>query len=60
MKFNLRFLRGLETVAEIKGIMSHHPDEIESSSIAEAVIETESFLEKLTGLRVHIIVVMED
>lgn len=52
LMFKLVFKRGQETVAEVQG------HEIDSDNVTVAdmqrVIETEQFLEKLTGLRVHI------
>lgn len=55
MKFKIIFKRRMNTVAEVKG------REVEKSCITlhdyEKIIETEQFLEKILGLRVHI---MED
>lgn len=53
IKFNITFKRGTQTVATVQGL----PVNAEQVSVAEAgekVIDTEQFLEKLTGLRVHI------
>jgi hypothetical protein len=53
MKFELIFTRGLQTVAHIKGIRELSKEELNLKEL-EQVITTEQFIEKLTGLRVHI------
>jgi len=50
MRFKIRIKKGLETVAEVKGILE---SDVKVSEL-EKIIETEQFLERLTGLRVHI------
>jgi hypothetical protein len=54
MKFDLVFKKGLCTVARVEGVREVQTDEI-PMSIAERVIDVEALLEKLTGLRVHIL-----
>ena len=52
LKFKITFKRGPETVAEVVGY-EKSSDHLTLGEM-EKVIPTEQFLEKLTGLRVHI------
>jgi hypothetical protein len=53
MKFEIIFTKGLQTVAVVKGIKEVSKEELNLKEL-EQVITTEAFLEKLTGIRVHI------
>jgi hypothetical protein len=53
LKFTMVFKSGLQTV----GIIAGTPipiDRLSAGDVTERVIQTEQFLERLTGLRVHI------
>jgi hypothetical protein len=55
MQFKVVFLSGTKTIAEVEGLK----DRIDASNltvedVTENVLKTEQFLERLTGLRVHI------
>lgn len=55
LQFKLTFKSGTKTVAVVLG----HENKIEAATITvedviEKVLETEAFVEKLTGLRLHI------
>jgi hypothetical protein len=54
LRFNVVFKRGARTVHEIEGIREVDGDDITVGELGEKVIQTEQFLEKLTGLRCHI------
>ena len=55
LQFKLTFKQGTKTVAEVLGRESHDPaSTITIGEAVEKVTETEQFLERLTGLRVHI------
>jgi hypothetical protein len=55
-KFNVIFKKGSKVIAEVKG--GEMPEIVTGmltlQELTEKVIETEQFLEKLTGMRVHI------
>ena len=53
LAFMVKFLRGTKTVAEIQGDTKGGED-LTIAEVTEKVVETEQFLEKLTGHRVHI------
>lgn len=53
LKFKITFKRGLKIVAEVTGDAKDASD-LTVGEVVERVIETEAFLEKLTGCRVHI------
>lgn len=55
MKFRLIFKQGLVVIAEISGVRDFPPPTIEIST-AEDVITCEQVIERLTGLRVHVVV----
>ena len=55
LQYRLTFKQGTKTVAEVTGLA----DRIDAASltvedVVERVTETEQFVEKLTGLRLHI------
>jgi hypothetical protein len=55
LQFKLTFKQGTKTVAEVIGL----PDRISAGSltvedVTEGVVKTEQFVERLTGLRLHI------
>lgn len=53
IRFTLTFKRGPKTVAVVEG----HPRELEGlhiGDVTDRVMETEAYLERLTGLRVHV------
>lgn len=55
LQFKLTFKQGTKTIAEVVGLA----DRIQAGSltvedVTENVIKTEQFVEKLTGLRLHI------
>ena len=55
LQFKLTFKHGTKTVAEVLGLQ----DRIDAGGltvedVVENVVKTEQFLERLTGLRVHI------
>ena len=55
LQFKMTFKQGTKTVAEVLG----RPDVVDAGNltieeVVEKVVSTEHFLEKLTGLRVHI------
>jgi hypothetical protein len=52
MKFRIIFKRGINTVAQVVG--GEISKDLLSMADLERVIETEQYLERLTGLRVHI------
>lgn len=52
MKFSITFKKGIKTVAHIVGV--EISKDLLSMSDLEKVIEVEQYLERLTGLRVHI------
>lgn len=53
LKFKLTFKRGPKVVSEVDG---HEVDtgDLTVADCYERIIETEQFIEKLTGLRLHI------
>lgn len=53
MKLRITFKKGLEVVAEVNAV---RPIDRDHTTVAdmERIIETEQWLEKMTGLRVHI------
>lgn len=53
MKFRITFKSGLETVAVIDGVIRLKHEQVTVADF-ESILGTEMFLEKLTGLRVHI------
>jgi hypothetical protein len=53
LKFKLTFKRGPDTMAEIIGV-PRTLDALTAGDVGERIIETEQYLERLTGLRVHI------
>lgn len=56
LQFKITFKRSLKTVAEIQGtpLPPSVANNLTVGELVEQVHETEEFLEKLTGLRVHI------
>ncbi len=54
MKFKLTFKYGPIEVAKVIGVREHSTDRLSLKDVTDGVIEAEQFLEKLTGLRVHI------
>jgi hypothetical protein len=57
--FKVTFKKGPKVVAEIKSTDTAKFTELTIGEVAEKVIQTEQFLEKLTGYRVHIETVTE-
>ena len=57
LAFRVKFLKGTKVVAEIMGDTKGGED-LTIAEVTEKVIETEQFLERLTGHRVHIEQVM--
>ena len=53
MRFKIKFLQGFETITIIDGIRELDKDEFTIKDV-ETLIETEKFLERLTGLCIHI------
>lgn len=53
LRFKIIFKQGPATVAEIVGI-PRPLDALTAGDVGERIIETEQYLERLTGLRVHI------
>lgn len=53
LAFRIKFLKGTKTVAEIMGDVKGG-ENLTIAEVTEKVVETEQFLEKLTGHRVHI------
>lgn len=53
IKFKLTVKRGQEVLAEVEGI-EKELDALSVGDVTERVIETEAYLERLLGLRVHI------
>lgn len=54
MKFNVTFKLGTKVVATIEGVRELSGAQLTIAEVTEKIHETEAFLEKLTGLRVHI------
>jgi hypothetical protein len=54
LKFKVTFKKGMEIVTSVEGIRIVDTDDMTVTEVSEKVIQTEAFLEKLTGLRVHI------
>jgi len=54
MQFKVTFKRGPKTVAEVFGVEPIDTDRLTVTEMVEGVHDAEAFLEKLTGLRVHI------
>ena len=54
MQFKLTFKQGTKTIGEVTGRENPDAGNLTISEVTEKVIETEQFIEKLTGLRVHI------
>jgi len=54
MQFKLTFKQGTKTVGEVVGRENPDAGNLTISEVTEKVVETEQFIEKLTGLRVHI------
>lgn len=54
LRFKLVFKRGPKVVAEVEGVRPVAPSEITLAELQDKVIETEAFIEKMTGLRCHI------
>ena len=52
-KFRIVVKQGTKTVAEIEG-REGVADKITIGELAEKTVETEAFLERITGLRFHI------
>lgn len=59
MKAVIQFKMGIATIATIHGEHELRPEQLTLSD-AEHLVDTEGFLEKLTGYRVHINLVEED
>jgi len=53
LQFKMTFKNGTKTVAEVVG-QKDVAATLTVGEVVEKVIETEQFLERLTGLRVHI------
>ena len=53
LAFKITFKKGTKVVAEVMGDGKDAGD-LTIAEVTEKVTETEAFLEKLTGLRVHI------
>lgn len=53
LKFKLTFKRGNEVVAVVEG-RERPENALTVGDVGERLIETEQYLERLTGLRVHI------
>lgn len=53
LAFKIKFLKGTKVIAEIIGDTKGAED-LTVAEVTERVIETEQFLEHLTGHRVHI------
>jgi len=53
LKFRLRFLKGTNVVGEIVGV-DRKLEHFRIDDLADKIIETEQYLERLTGIRVHI------
>ncbi len=51
--FRIVFKQGVRTIAEIDG-RGVDLSELKVGDVTERIIETEAYLERLTGLRVHI------
>ena len=54
MQFKLTFKRGTKTVAEVLGQENTDAGSLTIEDVVERVQATEQFVEKLTGLRLHI------
>ena len=54
MQFKITFKQGTKTVAEVIGRENPDAGNLTISEVTEKVVETEQFIEKLTGLRVHV------
>ena len=54
LRFNITFKRGANTVAVIEGQRAIQLEDLTVADVTEEVLRAEQFLEKLTGLRVHI------
>lgn len=54
LRFKVTFKRGQRTVAEVLGQDEVDVTRLTVGEVVQQVTETEQFLEKLTGLRVHI------
>ena len=54
MQFTVTFKQGTKTVAEVMGRENPNAGELTINEVVEEVAKAEQFLEKLTGLRVHI------
>ena len=52
--FNVTFKRGSKVVVIIEGQRPLGGEDLTIGEVVDKVLETEQFLEKLTGLRVHI------
>lgn len=53
MKFIIKFLYGVRIVGEVEGLKEINENEITVGDV-QRLLETEKFLEAITGLRVHI------
>ena len=53
LKFKLTFKSGIQTIAVVEGL-DRHTERLLVEDMTENVIKTEQYLERLTGLRVHI------
>lgn len=49
----MKFLSGITTVAEVKGIKDVSKDDLTMGDV-EKLLNTEKFIERITGLRTHI------
>ena len=59
MKFKIKFLYGITTIAEVEGMKEVDENEITMGDV-QKLLDSEKFFERLTGLRVHIDYVNED
>jgi hypothetical protein len=54
LQFNLTFKRGPKTVATIEGQRTVDAGQLTVAEMSEKIPEVEQFIEKLTGVRLHI------
>ena len=54
MQFKLTFKRGTKVVAEVLGQENNEAGKLTIEEVTTKVTEAKQFLEKLTGLRVHV------
>ena len=54
LQFDIKFKKGPKVVGEINGLELNNSGDLTLEELTTKVLETEQFLEKLTGLRVHV------